>query len=162
MRVRVRDDRGNPARVRWVWFTPDDASDNTRPWLVRQLRRAPEIIIPPIILVVGLLVLVTLAWREGPAVVAVTLFSPVSSSLIFVTIAMLLWMGRAGSQHLARTRLVLKRKKQCPSCRYNLAGLEADDDHCTPCPECGAAWDLRDKSGTEHIVIRADGSATSR
>ncbi len=28
----------------------------------------------------------------------------------------------------------------CPQCLYDLAGSPAEDDGCTVCPECGAAW----------------------
>ncbi|HLP83448.1 MAG TPA: hypothetical protein VK157_03795 [Phycisphaerales bacterium] len=161
MRVRARDDRGKPIRVR-VWLVaPDDRGDGTRPWIVRQWRRLPEVIIPPAIFVCGILVLVTLALREGPAVIAVTLFSPVSSSLIFVSIALLLWMNRAMARHVKKTREAWKGAKRCPACRYDMRGLEPDEDDCTPCPECGAAWDMREKRGMAKVVLRADGSTAA-
>ncbi len=28
----------------------------------------------------------------------------------------------------------------CPACLYNLSALEPESDGCTPCPECGHAW----------------------
>ena len=30
----------------------------------------------------------------------------------------------------------------CPACGYEIGSLPADPDGCTPCPECGAAWNL--------------------
>ncbi len=30
----------------------------------------------------------------------------------------------------------------CPACGYNLRNLPTEPDHCTLCPECGAAWRL--------------------
>jgi hypothetical protein len=162
VRFRARDDRGNVIRVRLGLVTPDDISDTKRPWLVRQLRRAPEVLIPPAIMVLGVVILVSLALREGPAVIAVTLFSPVSSTLIFVSIALLLWTNRALGRHLTRTRIALKARGRCPACRYDMRGLEAEEeDACTLCPECGAAWDLREKRGTARVVLRADGRSTT-
>ncbi len=32
----------------------------------------------------------------------------------------------------------------CPSCAYNMDGVEPESDGCTVCPECGAAWRLGD------------------
>jgi hypothetical protein len=41
-------------------------------------------------------------------------------------------------------------RRLCPSCGYDLAGLEAGADGCTVCPECGAAWRLaQSPSGAE-------------
>ena len=31
----------------------------------------------------------------------------------------------------------------CPACTYSLVRLEADQDGCTVCPECGAAWHVK-------------------
>lgn len=40
--------------------------------------------------------------------------------------------------------IVCVRNSICPACGYNLKGLEPQDDGCTVCPECGAAWRLED------------------
>jgi hypothetical protein len=32
---------------------------------------------------------------------------------------------------------------RCGACAFDLAGLEAAEDGCTVCPECGAAWVVR-------------------
>lgn len=34
----------------------------------------------------------------------------------------------------------ITRLTRCMACGYDLAGLGIDDDGCTVCPECGAAW----------------------
>jgi hypothetical protein len=146
-----------------VWLvTPDDRSDETRPWIVRQWRRLPEVVIPPTLFALGVLALVTLALREGPAVIAVTLFSPVSSTLIFVSIALLLWMNRAMARHVKKTREAWKGVGRCAACKYDMRGLEPAEDDCTPCPECGAAWDMREKRGTAKVVLRADGTTAAK
>ncbi len=36
--------------------------------------------------------------------------------------------------------------RRCASCGYDLSGLKAEEDGCTVCPECGAAWRL-DENG---------------
>ncbi len=36
-------------------------------------------------------------------------------------------------------------RTRCPSCAYNLAGISAQPDLCTLCPECGAAWRLPER-----------------
>lgn len=45
----------------------------------------------------------------------------------------------------------LREHARCPACVYNLAGCPvAEDDECTVCPECGAAWRLDvDASGRD-------------
>lgn len=46
-----------------------------------------------------------------------------------------------GSARIAnRTRATFLREGRCPSCAYTLAGLPAEADGCTACPECSAAW----------------------
>jgi hypothetical protein len=32
----------------------------------------------------------------------------------------------------------------CSACGYSIKGLEPQDDGCTVCPECGAAWRFED------------------
>jgi hypothetical protein len=160
VRYRSRDDRGLPTRVKWVWFLPQ-SSDRRQHWVIRQLLRTPELVIPPAIFASGIAVFVILALREGPAVVAVTLFSPISSTLIFSSIALLLWLGRAATRHTTKTRELLKQSKRCPGCLYNLRGLDPGIDALTTCPECSSAWDLREKHGTETIIIRADGTSST-
>jgi hypothetical protein len=166
MRVRTRDDAGEPTRVQWRWLLPA-----TQPrTLASQFRRVPEVLWPPAIFLTGLLSLVTLALFQGPWVLAVSLFSPMSSSLIFVTIALLLWMGRAAGRHVERCKQAAKREALCPACSYNLRGLAArtdsaitpaTEDMLTPCPECGASWDLVHRVGTRTVTIHSPGSHAS-
>jgi len=41
-------------------------------------------------------------------------------------------------------RRELLRRRRCASCCYLLDDLEAAQDHCVVCPECGAAWRLKE------------------
>ncbi|MCA9306278.1 MAG: zinc ribbon domain-containing protein [Phycisphaerales bacterium] len=43
-----------------------------------------------------------------------------------------------------RVRRELVYRKRCASCGYSLAELTMEDDGCTVCPECGAAWRLKE------------------
>jgi len=36
----------------------------------------------------------------------------------------------------------MTRSGLCPSCAYNIQGVDPETDGCTVCPECGAAWRL--------------------
>jgi len=56
--------------------------------------------------------------------------------LLFVPLFWLIWPPRA-NRSVARSRL---RNGVCGACQYRLAGLEAGDDGCVRCPECGASW----------------------
>ena len=56
----------------------------------------------------------TLAWRRAPA-------------------------SRAAVDYLVQ---MAKASCLCASCGYNLRNLPTEPDHCTLCPECGAAWRL--------------------
>jgi hypothetical protein len=47
----------------------------------------------------------------------------------------------------------IARLARCPACDYDLAGLEAADDGCTACPECGSAWNL-DLAHTSEFASR--------
>jgi hypothetical protein len=38
---------------------------------------------------------------------------------------------------------------RCPKCLYNLTDLPPEEDECTVCPECGAAWVLPGKAKKE-------------
>lgn len=116
----------------------------------------PEYAVPPLLFALALCSLVALAAAQGPWVIAVTLFSPVASSLIVASIGLLLWLGRAIKRHHERVRTALIKRAQCPGCLYGLGGLEAGEDHLTRCPECGCAWDLRPKpAGREIVVVEA-------
>ena len=44
--------------------------------------------------------------------------------------------------------LLRRMDQSCLICRYSLEGLIAEDDGCTLCPECGAAWQLGCEDGT--------------
>ena len=48
------------------------------------------------------------------------------------------------SNRSKRLRSVLIQAQRCASCAYILGGLDIEDDGCTVCPECGAAWRLKE------------------
>lgn len=43
-------------------------------------------------------------------------------------------------------RGVMLRRRRCASCGYSIDGFKPDEDGCTVCPECGAAWNLTSRS----------------
>ncbi|MCB9842433.1 MAG: hypothetical protein H6812_04170 [Phycisphaeraceae bacterium] len=47
-------------------------------------------------------------------------------------------IARSRERHQAALLLV----RRCASCGYSIKGLPSQDDGCTVCPECGAAWKL--------------------
>ena len=54
-------------------------------------------------------------------------------------VAIPLWLGFIGMRVI---RLAYLLAPVCYVCNYDLANLNACDDGCTVCPECGAAWKL--------------------
>jgi predicted Zn-ribbon and HTH transcriptional regulator len=53
----------------------------------------------------------------------------------------MLWQSRTVQQRVAPSiRLTLLSEARCASCAYDLRGLQIEDDGCTLCPECQAAW----------------------
>ena len=64
--------------------------------------------------------------------------------LIFIPLVFI-WAGhRFVRQHYHRAILA---QRFCPACAYRLVQLDADEDGCTVCPECGAAWRLKARRG---------------
>ena len=60
---------------------------------------------------------------------------PIFIPLVFI------WAGHQFvRQHYHRAILA---QRFCPACAYRLVQLDADEDGCTVCPECGAAWRLK-------------------
>ncbi len=58
-----------------------------------------------------------------------------------IAIAWLQW--KMGAKH---TRAELIYRRRCASCGYSIDGFKPDEDGCTVCPECGAAWNLASRS----------------
>lgn len=164
---RTLDDTGHPTRVRWTWLVPSrpDAPAR-RPWTV-----LPLYLLPPLVILLVLAAWVLLAWSQGPSVVAVTLFSPISSTLIFAGIALCLWQVRCLSRHAAASRAAMVARRECPGCTYPLAqsnysrppkrphandGTSLPDDPLLPnlarCPECGSVWNLSPTRDTTQLV----------
>ena len=54
------------------------------------------------------------------------------------------WWGPWRFRRAGGLALMMLKDRICPSCRYNLDGTSPESDGCTVCPECGAAWRLRE------------------
>jgi hypothetical protein len=77
------------------------------------------------------------------AAVTVLGTSPVLTSIPFLLAAIALWVVLARNQprFLWTTwRNACLKEGWCPACGYSLAGAPSEDDGCTVCSECGAAW----------------------
>lgn len=66
-------------------------------------------------------------------------------SFFGLVLGLLVWGALALEKRLAAKRLwhALLGEHHCPKCLYALTGLRKEEDGCTVCPECGAAWRLR-------------------
>jgi len=66
----------------------------------------------------------------------------ISIALWLAMLGLAVWTMRRSIHFKDRTELARSflRFSRCPSCAYRIAGLEAEDDGCVVCPECGAAW----------------------
>lgn len=162
LRVRTRDDRGRLVRV--VRFCALRSPGDSRVGaacraLVSGLISKPGRWIAALALLAVLLIGLTAVF--GPQVIAIAMFSPVSSSIIvLVSLA-----GVAGvSWYRERAESVKRdmiRAARCPACAYPIGGIEPETDACTTCPECGAAWRLSDaryERGSRVLVVGADGN----
>jgi len=71
------------------------------------------------------------------------LSGPVYHVLVVVLVVLFwghqMYFVRRAVAHFAMARQAVGR---CCGCTYELKGLVPDDDGCTVCPECGAAWRL--------------------
>lgn len=168
LRYRTKDDRGNDCRVHALWLgeLPTRGAVDARPFVawIRWARHAIRELAaigfsrPVLIGAVvggGILALIVLTLRVGPFALAVTLFSPVSSTLILVMLTAGVAIVGGASRVLARSRRRIIDRARCPSCLYSLREIEPDDDDATTCPECGNAWDLRPIGATQVVVVRS-------
>lgn len=158
---RALDDAGHPTRVRWTWLVPSRPDERARwPWTL-----LPQYVLPPLVILLALAAWGLLVWSEGPSVVAVTVFSPISSTLIFAGIALCLWQVRCLSRHAAASRAAMVARRECPGCTYPLAlpnhaaqlnrshepGDQLPPNH-SRCPECGSVWNLSPTRDTTQLV----------
>lgn len=163
LRYRTIDDRGRPCRAHALFLGDLPSDPAAAGWLTwgrgaaRAIRRL--VFAPPLLralaIALGVGTLVTLVAFHGPFALAVTLFSPVSSTLILVALTMALSLAASMSRHLARARRAILAQGRCASCLYRLTGIEPDAAHITTCPECGSGWDLRPEGPTQVVVVRA-------
>lgn len=172
LRYRTKDDRGNDCRVHAMWLgaMPTRGARDARPfvawirWARRAVREIAAIALSRPVLIVaavtaGVAALIVLTLRVGPFALAVTLFSPVSSTLIVVVLTAGVAIMSGASRVLASSRRRIVDRGHCPACLYSLGEIEADQDHVTTCPECGGGWDLRPIGPAEVVVVRG-GSPT--
>lgn len=152
----ARDDRARPTRLRWVWL-PEHAEGvglHVRVWAGVRAVFPGESLLPLVLWFGGLTTLVVMALVMGPTVLAVSLFSPVSSTLIVLTLLLAGWLGRSLVRFRERTRRAMIRAKRCPSCTYELGDVEPGLDGCTQCPECGSAWNLNPPPPGTVVVVK--------
>lgn len=101
----------------------------------------------------ALAALIVLTVHVGPFALAVTLFSPVSSTLILVALTAGVAMMSGASRVLARSRRRIVDLGRCPTCLYPLRDIESEADEITTCPECGGGWDMRPDGPPEIVVV---------
>lgn len=66
---------------------------------------------------------------------------------------------RSARQHI---RVSIARDRICPCCAYGLGDAPRENDGCTPCPECGAAWRIELWSNDAGIYRPPAITSTSR
>jgi hypothetical protein len=60
--------------------------------------------------------------------------------MIYVLAGMFVLLGEGSNPRPARMAEAFLRHAHCPGCGYGLRGVPRQEDGCTVCPECGAAW----------------------
>lgn len=89
----------------------------------------------PVLLIYAIIALVDPAPQFDTAL-TVIYFGMYAAFLVSVVI-----VGRRIRKHAPRAiALAFLEACLCPSCGYELRGLPTEEDGCTVCPECGAAW----------------------
>ena len=169
IRVRSTDDRDRPVRL--VRFAPIERPSSTSParqtlfFLRLFLHQAARLASSRpgrwiLALTAVILTILALTAVHGPQVIAITMFSPVSSSIIVLVslTAVAVVSSYRDRAHHVTSRMI--QAQRCPACAYPLTDIDPEADGCTPCPECGAAWKLDDPSyadsGGAVIVVAAD------
>lgn len=90
---------------------------------------------------------VLLAFLVGPLVL-IARATAIPASIRFgvvvglLVIAVIVMIARHRMTWPSRSARDLVSRMLCGACGYSLDRLPADDDGCTVCPECGAAWKL--------------------
>ncbi|GMV25130.1 MAG: hypothetical protein AMXMBFR58_11610 [Phycisphaerae bacterium] len=144
-----------------------DASGRRTLWRAA-LRTARTLLGRPAVLIAvaaGVVAAVVLAAANlGPIVIALVLFSPIAATWIMLVATSLVsaseWFGRES----VRVRAAMLMEGRCPSCDYDLSGVEPSADGCTVCPECSAAWAMDspkyDLASRRVVVMPPTGSAS--
>ncbi len=150
-RVKHLDDRRRPVRL--VRFGPARVLSPAALWGTLRGAAAHRATYLSIFVVAMLGSLVALAVKVGPLVLAVAMFSPVSSTLIVLVSITLVALLAAWSDRGDRLANDMVRAGRCAGCAYSLEGLGPEPDGCTVCPECGAAWNRAERLAPPRTVV---------
>ncbi len=161
MLLRTRDDRSRrvPLHLRGLIATGESRGSRAlRRGLVRLLRTLLSR--PAILLIVALSVVAAAvlgAANFGPVVIALILFSPVAATWITLLAMSLVSAGEWFGAESNLIKAAMLRECSCPSCDYDLSGVEPAPDGCTVCPECSAAWrmDAPKYQPRQRVVVMA-------
>lgn len=106
-------------------------------------REAAPVLLALAICVVVLSVVV-INFGPGPSRAWSIFFWPLSAVMfvIITACAQVGWRARLRRLH-PQIRSTMINHDRCPACGYLLTTLQPDEDGCTVCPECGAAWRLK-------------------
>ncbi len=129
-------------RLAMTWLNPYRGRDDRgalAPMQRTAWRRAVEI--GPLVLIV-----------PSVAVIALAYWTSASMDLLWVGLCgIVVGMGlRLAAREETWVKLMPRRldEGRCPVCEYRLDNLAVEEDGCTVCPECGAAWRLAEQPGT--------------
>jgi hypothetical protein len=97
------------------------------------------------LVIIGAYVLVGFVWNEPVngvqrADIDGILLAVLAVGVGFVALGPATYFGRGFI--FSRTAAVFLREGLCPSCVYPLKDISPQQDGCTVCPECGAAWKM--------------------
>jgi hypothetical protein len=141
--MKAWDDRGRTVRLKASWLRSKVDQSLPPPLKIgpEQIKRADfferriaaELIISLVFILGGCIFM----WRfvNAPAHLLLMLI------LGFGLLLTVLWRAAARMDLVSGIHYMLA-KPQCPGCDHLLTGVPPQQDGCTICPECGAAWRL--------------------
>lgn len=139
----AHDHRGQPVEYIDPMYHGSQLTPQQRERLYRGKRRLPRWFVPAALVVLGLNMLLTYTTLGPPAFLRNLVYSigfgMIGWWFVMPTLRQWAWRWRWKYQYLSIGH--------CPACQYDLAGLDAEGDGCTICPECNAAWRLEASGG---------------
>lgn len=142
----TRDDRNRPVRLHPRGFIATGEGPGSGSRVRSALRILRALFSRPILLLAsisGAILLAALgAANFGPIVIALILASPVAATFITLLAMSIVSTGEWFRRETLIVKSLMLRELRCPSCDYDLTGVEPSADSCTVCPECSAAWRL--------------------